>query len=345
MIPSDITPDWLTHQLRENGHLPTGTIVNVDVTPLESHASAALLLSVTYSTDAAPTPAETFICKLYLGTEFRKGIGEYTFYSTLAPEMCSFGSPFCYASRFDAERQVCFLLLEDVAKTHALTSNAFLTAQQYQLCIDALIKLHVHWWEHPLLTDQMFAAPRGGPLRLVQVLSAEQISANAVQFNIDLPNLLAQLSEKLSQTEFQFCELLGQHWFDLFAERLHTGQQTTMIHGDYHHYGNIGLPLDPADTIRILDWETWKRGIGVYDFAYLIAYQDQLSQQSELELLQYYHKGLTSNGVAYSWEQCLSDYQLSLLGCVFPPLFWSNAEALSTVIQKCKRWNCASLIR
>ncbi|MEM7331304.1 MAG: hypothetical protein AAF490_04360 [Chloroflexota bacterium] len=345
MRPADITTDWVANQLKKNKHFFEGEIVNLVTKRLESHASAAISLEITYSADSMQNAPQRLFCKLYLDDQFWGGKGEYIFYTELAPEMQPFANPVCYASDFDKKNQVCFLLLEDVTITHTLTSGGFLTLKQYQKCIDELVQLHSNWWEHPKLDSRVFTSPLGGPLKMVQALSPQQIFANGQSFIEQLPQLLEQISNGLSQTNRTFCALVGTKWFELFAVRTKGGRQTTMLHGDYHHYGNICLPIDRLERIRILDWETWKRGIGAYDLAYLIAYQDKSDKQFEFELLKYYHQNLVRSGMDYSWEQCLFDYRLSLLGCIFPPLFWSNADALFSAMQICERWDCQALLR
>lgn len=336
--PTAITPQWLTAQLYQSGHLQQGQVIKVTAQPLTSHANSAVALTVTYSDETEPKPTTQLVCKLYAGDNFWAGWAEVIFYTELVTGMADFAAPRCYAAAADITSRTSHLLLEDLSTTHYVQVKSALTLTQYQQCVDELAKLHAHWWEHPDLSADKFMQPHGGPLRMAQAIAPEQIRRHGAWLQVQLPQILQKIGQQLTTEQRAFCEQAVLRWPDLLIELTKNDRQLTLIHGDYHHYGNIWLPYDSSGTIKILDWETWKRGIGVYDLAYLLVYEEEARRQWEHTLLERYHQQLIIRGIDYTWDQCLRDYRLSLLACLFPPLLWPNEAALHSALHACEDW-------
>ena len=96
----------------------------------------------------------------------------------------------------------------------------------------------------------------------------------------------------------------------------------TIIHGDYR-LDNLFFPRNSRPRpLVVFDWEFCARGRGTCDVAAFIgeAFPPQRRRKEELGLLRAYHSTLVSNGVSgYPFEECLSDYRLSMLEVL---VFW-----------------------
>ena len=95
-----------------------------------------------------------------------------------------------------------------------------------------------------------------------------------------------------------------------------------IIHGDYRLDNSFLLTHVESQSLIVFDWEFCARSRGVYDVATFIseAFSPQQRRNEELSLLHTYHSMLVGNGVSdYSFEECLSDYRLSMLDMV---VFW-----------------------
>ena len=148
----------------------------------------------------------------------------------------------------------------------------------------------------------------------------------------------------------QLCERAIGVWPSLFLNRISAGKALTFIHGDFGMW-NIYLPRDPkTHRLCILDWETYKRSIGVYDLAYMLITADywgepDIRNQVEAQLLRRYHDGLLARGVTeYDWEDCRYDYRLSVIANLFPPVGWQRLRALHAAITAFRKWDCADLL-
>jgi hypothetical protein len=330
--------------LEESGNLVAGRVQEVKVAPLRSHASAAAMLVLTYTAGASSLAPSTLFCKLFHGNAFWGGWAEVTFFEELVRHMDSPSLPCCYAAAADRNTQAGYVLLQDLRLTHFLPAAGPRTTAQYEQAVDALARLHAHWWEHPRLEQPDFLRPHGGPLRMAQVLPPASIRRHGAWLAGRLPAALSAIGASLTKAQRAFCLRAVAAWPELLATRAAGGRYLTLLHGDFHHDGNLWLPRHPGAGLKIVDWETYKRGVGVYDLAYLLAYRPAVRRRQERALLRRYWRHLTAAGIAYSQKQCLYDYRLALLACLFPLLLWPNAPALHAVLEACARWHCHTLL-
>lgn len=73
-------------------------------------------------------------------------------------------------------------------------------------------------------------------------------------------------------------------------------------------------------TVKLIDWQSWRVNTGTDDLAYLMACHWPLAELEKVEqaLLQRYHRQLIEQGVKQSsWEDCLYDYQALIVRCLF----------------------------
>ncbi len=98
--------------------------------------------------------------------------------------------------------------------------------------------------------------------------------------------------------------------------------------GQGDHPGSPGYPstqfLYPYDetgnTVRIVDWQSWRVDTGTDDLAYMMACHWYPGYRRSLErsLVKRYYERLLAGGVKnYSWEECWYDYRASVIRCLF----------------------------
>lgn len=346
--PDQITPQWLTAVLRENGYLQRGNVASLTAQPLDSHAQVALALTLAYSHNASASAPRQLVCKMDSSPAAYSIYGEILFYTEIAVDMARRGmavaAPIFYGGAFDHEKREGYLLLEDVSRSHAPRPEGSLTQTECALIVDGLSQLHIAWWEHPRIIQPDFMRPQGGPLRMAQALDEAGNERHYAMLTSLFAERLTQIGGQLSPEQQNFCQRVVENWPHLWRERTQNGRQLTLIHGDAHYDGNIWIPKGENGRIKILDWETFKRSIGVYDLAYMFAYNAATRRQHELFILQRYQANIQAAGIDYDKEQCLADYRLALMMCLFPPLLWPHETALHTALQACADWNCADLL-
>jgi hypothetical protein len=345
--PNPITAAWLTDRLRQRGHLPTGAVEAVAFgAPFESTAAFWTPLRLTYTPDAPPSAPGALLFKRYRTEWFGGGLHEIVFYETIAAEMEEPPVAACYDARSDSAESACDLLLEDLSPAHTCGKNGT-TEAQYAMAVRALLKFHTHWWEHPRLNDAHFMGPHGGPLRMANACSRENILTNADHWRrVLLPRFVDRHAGQLSAEQRALCERATEAWAERFIGRTEGGRGVTLLHGDAHTH-NMLYPLDPArETACLVDWETYKRGIGAYDLAYMLVYSTpERRRPREAALLPAYHEGLQRGGVrSYSWDDLQADYRLAVIACLFPPMGWQSLPMLGNALTAFEDWRCGDLL-
>lgn len=342
--PSDITPAWLTAVFQKN-NIPHTTITNLDTSEVNSWAKHALSITVTYTDDAPAKAPRHLFCKIYEGGDAFNGYGEIHYYTQLAPQLAQQISPRFFAGEFDMEAMQSYFIIADISRTHAPRTTAPPTQQKYEKLVDGLALLHAHWWEDERIEQPDFYRRQGGPLRLAQAIPETDYMKSFEAFTAVFPDHLATAQPDLTPKQHALCQLIVEQWPRLWLKRIGTGKHITMIHGDAHYYNNVWLPNDPSGQVQLLDWETYKRGIGAFDLAYMLYYDVANRRRWERHLLQRYYSNLVAAGISdYSWEQLLDDYRLGLMLTLFPSFWWPVYPSVHAVLAALEEWDCEKLL-
>jgi aminoglycoside phosphotransferase (APT) family kinase protein len=116
--------------------------------------------------------------------------------------------------------------------------------------------------------------------------------------------------------------VLQSGWPRQFAARVIGERAITLIHGDFHCFGNVMFAPGELRP-RVIDWSELKPGLGPHDLAYCVAGLDTADRvERDLALLRHYWEGLCAAGVThYSWELCHWDFRFSLFANLFQSMF------------------------
>ncbi len=159
-----------------------------------------------------------------------------------------------YDAAYSPEAKKFHLLLEDLSASHFQTGWPVPPTQL--LCeqvIDCLAKLQAYWWDHARLAQDIGARPTQG--------SVEQAFRWAEQ---TLPEFLGFLGDRLSRERRAVYDQVLEAASTL-TQRLTADHGLTFVHGDAHFW-NFLLPHNiDTDTVRIIDWESWRVGLGAAD--------------------------------------------------------------------------------
>ena len=343
--PTEITPDWITSRLRANGQLPAGRARRVTLgEPFESTAAFWTPLDVEYdgANDDAP---HRLLYKLYREAWYGGGVHETVFYSDFVADMADPPVGVCYDFAYDDAAKQCYLLLQDISATHDPPGED-MVPDDYHAATRSLLAFHTHWWEHDRLAAPRFMSAHGGPLRMANACSVANVRANSEHWReAALPAFLAEHADQLPtgcRDTFQRAVTL---WPDIFADRIADGRALTFLHGDAH-VNNMFFPRDAGQVI-LVDWETYKRGIGAYDIAYMLLFFRSVELRRELEqtVLPRYYDGLVAGGVdSYSREEFERDYRLAIIACLFPPIAWGSHGGVNLALQAFEDWDCARVL-
>ena len=320
-VPKDlqeITPAWLTEALHSK---ETSGSASVAWHSAEAVASGSgfmnqvFRLRLHYGDDPLDLP-RSIIVKLpsadpavrtvadRLGQDRR----EVRFYQEVAPDS-PLPTPHSYYCATDSTTGDTILLLEDVSGARQGDSVAGCTLPEARRSIALLAGFQASWWDSPRL-DRL----KWMPLKDAETGAYQEIYAGAWESLIrkagdGMPQGLRRLGDRLDLQ------------VPMIKSKL-TESPLTIIHGDYRLDNCFFDTSDGPRSLVVFDWEFCAQSRGTYDVATFVseAFPPQQRRNEELGLLRTYHSILVSNGVSdYPFEECLSDYRLSMLE-VF--VFW-----------------------
>lgn len=331
----NITPEWLSERFHR-------TVASVEPgEPFESGQANWTPLAVRFDNEETTN----VLYKRYRPDQLEWGLQERGFYQHCAGEMEEPLFAACYDHGVDEKERIAWMLLEDLNGTHQPHQK---DAQEEEIrqAIPTLIALHARWWEDDILNLDVLKNARGGACRMANACSPENIRVQADHWlNHELPRSRETVGETFTDEMADLCARAIQRWPDLLIDRVGDGRRMTLIHGDAH-FENMLFPRDTSkQKMKLVDWETWERGIPAYDLAYML----QFNSQMEEEAMAAYYDGLIAAGVTdYNWEEFELDYRLSVLCCLFPPIMWvrnwGGVWVLKKAIENFERWNCEEFL-
>ncbi|MFP6743166.1 MAG: phosphotransferase [Alphaproteobacteria bacterium] len=316
--PDDVTPQWLTARLREDGVLSSGAVTKVTAHKTNDwNMAASARVAIDYD-DAAnrQAPRSLFVKIMETADPYADFIpGEVAFYNEPLPDTLPLAQ--CYGAGRDPVAGVTHVLLEDLSATHGHSKWPLPPSlARCEAAVTALARIHGHWWKGDVSKSDEFGIDRR--------LKLERFAGH-------LPNLVAEflafVGEAAPLDRQEIVRSVCRRLPDLLDSRLFGGLPITRNHGD-PHFWNIMFAKDPARHGCIfIDWEDWQYNPPAFDLAYMMAlhwYPDHRARHEE-HLLRTYHDALLREiTTGYSWEQLMADYRLGHLHNFIVPLFQLN---------------------
>jgi len=343
--PENITADWLTNRLRQNGYLFIGEVQSLTIEKLQKHHIA---ITVSYSNDVSSSFPCNFILKWY-DKNYPYGVREGEFYKRVAVQMPQPPVPSCYDVLIDYTTCQTQVLLADLSFTHtpATTINTHQSKAILNSIIDVYADFHAYWWDNSTLFQADFIQSDGIGVSHAAT-STLAISENRTLFSQKVaPQFMEQHHGKISNAWKEICYHAIEAWANLFSARVEQGRAFTLIHGDAH-LNNILFPKNPYTHAPILiDWEGWICGIGVWDLARMLTYCIHPTKRSNLDknLLKRYHARLLDLGVDnYSFQDCIEDFRLCIMANIPHAMAWTGLTHLENTMCAFDDWDCKTLL-
>lgn len=303
-----VTTEWLTAVLTQNGALTQGTVTAVTTDAGRGNWSESGSLQLTYSPGAqGERPSRLFLKMVNADTGDGEyfGLSEVDYYLRDYVDVPDAPLLRCYDGRYSAILQRYHLLLDDVSATHKIACDRPQTLEYGLVLAEAFAILHGRWWGAAALAE-----------------------ANALRHDADHIRRFVAIAEPgAGHIIGKLAGELKPHWpaviRDIFAHHpqamINRAQDLngfTIMHGDAGCY-NIMVPREGVRPLYLIDrqpfdWSltTW---LGVYDLAYALIFHpgSETDRQWELTVLRHYHQTLMQRSVTgYSWEQLWDDYRL-----------------------------------
>lgn len=319
----DLTPDWLTTVLRENGVLEHGQVTAIYTRSTSHQASLNYFLDLEYSTDAPETAPKMLFLKLSRPERLPLTASEVEYYTKIVAQTPSKMTPVCYSAEFDGEKGAYHILLEDVSRTHVGLSLSYPPIPEHALKMaGTLARLHAHWWNSVLLNT-------------VSELPTPAVIDRYVNYCMaGLSPMLDFLGERLTVEQRQLIKNLANQWPLWMKTRVQQSpQHLTLIHGDCHN-ANFLLPKAEGQAYLVdrqpFDWSLtcW---LGASDLTYMMVHWWYPAYRERIEetVLRTYHRELVNCGVThYDWDQLWDDYRLCAIQSLYVPLAWCAEGSL-----------------
>ena len=290
----------LMEAISQNIDLTSARLHSATSRPIDAPGYLSDLVGVTLAwTGATSAPTQAVLKASHLGF----GQEELPFYQTIAERLNCPVVPKFFAGGTDEQTGRTWLLMEDLSGSHERPSEAPLppTLARSTKLVEALAQFHAAGWDN--------AGWQGAGPTLWQRLRASEWLESAAE------RLFGQAGDALdSRTRVMYTRFLRD--FPALVERSEQLHWRTLVHGDAHVW-NWMLPRnDKLDLPKLIDWDGWHVGVGVWDLAYMMALQwdREVRQRFENQLLDRYYAALVTSGVSgYSREELQEDYRLAVL--------------------------------
>ena len=313
------TPATLSEWLRRSGSLPVGAVADIHVElEFATSISSLTFLTATYTPDVPATlPRRLVVKSPHIPLAAPNGqSGEAVFYRRVAPLLGGPPLVCCLAAFDEGDGDAETVVLEDLRKTHDHPPWPLPPSRtQCELAIDALVRIHSHWWEAPTLgrtVGQLHT--RGSLTTMVQGVAAH------------LPAFMDAFGDALSAEGRRVYERVFSSSLEPWL-RLTDTRALTIVHGDAHSW-NFLFPRSGEGRAFLIDWQLWHLDLGARDLAFMMALHWYPSRRRELErpLLESYHRGLQARDLTrYTLEDLWLDYRRCVVrNLTIPILFWSR---------------------
>jgi thiamine kinase-like enzyme len=328
------TPESLTDRFRQNGIVTTGSVVSVEKT--DSFGSVAAewdRLTLSFSDDYVGLVPERIVLKVYRKDWFGGGVVEWTFYDELALETPNASVCSVYDCGINLEAKDCHFVMPDLSVTHTEPPKDE-KDRPHEAVVRELLKYHIRWWNDPRLNAWPFMQKACGPLRMAQAIGDEDVRSSCAGFEKQLGSFVDKLGGDLAPEHLKTIEHVIDRYPDVFLDRVGNSTNLTTLHGDAHLW-NLYYPRELTnDRIILFDWETFKRGLGAYDLAYMLVHGTSGCKELEGPLMNFYYQHLIEGGIAdYTREDFEYDFRLSVISCVFCPIVWKRAFSVRSAMQ------------
>jgi aminoglycoside/choline kinase family phosphotransferase len=345
--PEDISSQWLNEALQAGKAIPdTISVTGFDLEPMGEGVgmmSSMSRIRLNYSQQTAEAP-QSLVIKFVAENETNRAVAEtynlyereVRYYQQLA-DQTEARSPRIYSAYIDDESNF-HLLMEDVSNYRMGDQVIGATAEECELCINELAKLHSPFW---------------GRIEEIDWLPHMSNSQNATN-----------LAKGAEIGWSQMMNIFGD-WVpdsinskrDVYLSGISRMQQAldvepiTIIHGDFRMDNMLFGDKPDHHPLLVVDFQGPLRGRGIHDVAYLLSHSAQTDarQAHESRLVQHYVDSLKSGGVeGYDFDMAWQDYRLGVLYCwtiavvIAGTLDPSNERGLAWMSKMVER-NCVAI--
>jgi len=306
--PSELTPEWLTEQLRKAGAITDASVTGFRTSPVgEGIGMLGVLVRAELDYDRDEPGAPTSLVAKFatpvagnraVAMAYRMYEREVGFYREIAP-LIDAAAPTCYAAEIDPESGDCVLLLEDLSHMRTGDQVAGCEVDTAKHIIDAVVPLHARYWGHP----------EDLPVKSVPRIDGEtQIAGITAGCAAGWDPCMAAfghvVADEIKAARDRFLPAVPEI-HHMIGRRVQT-----IIHGDVR----LDNLMFDSSKVVLPDWAL-SISTGLQDVAYLLSQNVTLASRRahETELIEHYRSRLAEHGIDYPADKTWEDYKVGVL--------------------------------
>lgn len=317
MHPDDITPEWITHALREGGVLKNASAKTLTKDILGQGVgflSSVVRVGIEYDTreDGAP---ESVVMKIVPEVEALREFDDDThafqreirFYREVAGNV-----PMRLARLYYAvdEPPAYSMIMEDLSAFTPGDQVVGMHEKQVMDTVEELARLQAAYWNNEALRELDW-------MPFVNNVSAD-FPEKWVSFVEHFGHYLDREGIKLGDRLSGYID-----WKNREIE----GRPKTIVHSDLREDNLLFAPPGSTDSILILDWQLAVRSVGAFDVARVMGGSELPVERKghQLRILKKWYDTLLEQGVSgYTWEDAVYDFRLSSLSVLCFPVHFHD---------------------
>ncbi len=303
--PDDITADWLSQVLQENGF--AGARVGSLQRKRIGTGQIGQCIRFTYDLETGPSDAPRSLVGKFAsddptsrqtGVQLRNYLKEVRFYQELQSQV-QIGTPRCYHASIDGEGPDFALILEDLAPGEPGNQLLGCNAAVAKAAVLELVGLHAPSWnDESLRGNEWLGEPTPQTVAIGPALYGAQLPGFIERYGPHLEADERDIIERVASSKGPPFELLG----DVFS----------LVHVDYR-LDNVMIDTNTSPIrVTTVDWQSITLGHPLSDVAYFLGagLLPEVRRTEEEGIVRAYHESLVATGVTdYPWDQAWNDYR------------------------------------
>jgi len=313
MHVDEITPQWITHILREGGLLGNASVKSIEKKILgdaKGFLSSVVQVKIEYDIIENGAPGSVVV-KIEpeeggfkdFGDELNAFEREIRFYKEVASNL-SIRLPKLY---YAVDKPPAYsMVMEDLSHFVPGDQLVGMSEQQVITTVEEIARVQAQYWNNEAL-DKLKWMPETNNMGDTYAVKWESFVEN---FGYCLSDEGKDLCRKLAPN------------IDWKRAQI-SKRQKTIVHSDLREDNLLFPPLGSDESILIIDWQIAVRSIGAFDVARLFGGSELPKERKghEFKVLKRWYDTLLENGVKdYTWEDAIYDLRLGMLSYLCYPV-------------------------
>ena len=284
----------------------------------------------------------------------------YAFVLTSGQQMASL--PICHYARYDAQRGISALVLEDLSATHRapvgrhenIAGVAEIADRVWDSMLEALAQFHAHWWDSPHIGTAQGSFPIRSWFNDEMAYTAF-LDRKGQEFALFRQYTVGTGYAELLPMFAELFERLPGLWEQRISRRIRSKRNIVLSQGDCF-LGQFLVPRsEGGGQTKLVDFQEASANTPAFDLGYMLSFFPPANQRDTRHSLQQYHSHLPGSITAgYALADLLDDYRWILCLLVLVPIWDASYQGpadsywgpkLRNVLRDFQSFDCLTYLR